>query len=433
MLCQREYHFRRATDDNDKLASFSNYGTATVQIAAPGVGILSTFPTVATAAMISDGLPASYGQISGTSMATPLVSGVAALALAQNPNLTVAQLKNQLIQRADTLTQLAGLVQSSGRLDLHNVVNPSCAPTPAALQITSNTFDDSEGNNDGIANPGEIIHFTPTVFNSGGVAATNVTATLTSNQTTATVLTGPINLGTLASFAQIKASPFRVQLSNTLANNTTVTFDLALTADGLSAIHTPVSIVVSKTQGSSEAQVAFACGEIKADPARNLVYLIDQTNGRLNAIDTAAGDVATSVALDRTPGPNPPATGQPNEIGQMANSLDGSRLYVALTTQQEIQVFALPGLSPLTTLAVNFSPVSLATGASGRLFASSTDGWGLLRAFPPPAERRCSHPPGAARVWGRLPPARRSRYRRLIGFSWARASRTARRSTLLLR
>ena len=82
-----------ATDDNDQLAYFSNYGANSVQLAAPGVGILSTFPTVATAAMTSYGLPTKYGQISGTSMATPHVSGAAALALGQNPSLTVAQLK----------------------------------------------------------------------------------------------------------------------------------------------------------------------------------------------------------------------------------------------------------------------------------------------------------------------------------------------------
>jgi subtilisin family serine protease len=114
-----------ATDDNDQLASFSNYGTATVELAAPGVGIESTLPVTATAAMTSEGLPTSYGQLSGTSMATPLVSGAAALALAQNPSLTVAQLKNQIIQRVDSKAQLAGIVQSAGRLDLYNVVNTS--------------------------------------------------------------------------------------------------------------------------------------------------------------------------------------------------------------------------------------------------------------------------------------------------------------------
>ncbi len=372
-----------ATDDNDQLASFSNYGTTSVQLAAPGVGILSTFPTVATAAMTQEGLPTSYGQISGTSMATPHVSGVAALALAQNPSLTVAQLRALLLQRVTQLPQLSGLVQTSGRLNAYDVVNSNWTPAGARLQTTGVAMNDSEGNNDGIPNPGEILDFIPTILNSGGVAVTNVTAQLVSNQTTATVLTGAINSGTVSAFQQIRPGPFRVQLSSTVTNNAVLTFDLVVTADGITAIHTPVSIVVTAPQGYSEATVNFACGAIKADPSRNLVYVIDQTNARVVAIDTGLGQVSAATALDTTPAPTPSPAGVANQIGQMAVSLDGTLLYVALTTQQEIQVFSLPTLAPLATLPVNFNPVSLATGVSGRLFASSTDGWGNLREVNP--------------------------------------------------
>jgi len=310
-------------------------------------------------------------------MATPHVSGVAALALAQNPSLTVAQLRALLTQRVTQLSQLSGVVQTSGRLNAYNVVNPNWKAAGAQLQTTGVVMDNSA------ATPGQTIQFTPTILNVGGVGATNVTAQLVSNQTTATVLTGPINAGSVAAFQQVKPGPFIVQLSSSLANNTVLTFDMVVTADGVTAIHTPVSVVVTAPQGYAEATVNFACGEIKADPSRNLVYVIDTTNDRVVAVDTGLGQVSAATALDTTPGPNPPTNGAKNQIGQLAVSLDGTRLYVALTTQQEIQVFSLPSLSPLTTLPVNFSPVSLATGVSGRLFASSTDGWGNLREVNP--------------------------------------------------
>ena len=67
-----------ASTQNNQLASFSNYGATTVDIAAPGVSIYSTTPNN------------TYSTYSGTSMATPHVSAVAALAWALDPNATVA-------------------------------------------------------------------------------------------------------------------------------------------------------------------------------------------------------------------------------------------------------------------------------------------------------------------------------------------------------
>jgi thermitase len=94
-----------ATDKNDQLASFSNFGTKTVHIAAPGKEILSTW------------LGDQYREASGTSMATPYVSGVAALVLAVEPDLTVAKLRERLLKSVDKLDSLNGKVESGGRLN----------------------------------------------------------------------------------------------------------------------------------------------------------------------------------------------------------------------------------------------------------------------------------------------------------------------------
>lgn len=94
-----------AMDRSDQLASFSNFGVKTVHIAAPGKDILSTW------------LNDQYREASGTSMATPYVSGTAALVLAANPDLSVAKLRERLLKSVDKLDVLNGKVESGGRLN----------------------------------------------------------------------------------------------------------------------------------------------------------------------------------------------------------------------------------------------------------------------------------------------------------------------------
>ena len=79
-----------ATDSNNNLASFSNVGPE-VELAAPGVSILSTY---------KDG---GYATLSGTSMATPHVSGVAALAIQANPLMSNVEVRALLQNTADDL------------------------------------------------------------------------------------------------------------------------------------------------------------------------------------------------------------------------------------------------------------------------------------------------------------------------------------------
>ena len=94
-----------ALDRADEMASFSNYGVKTVHIAAPGKDILSTW------------LNDDYRGASGTSMATPHVSGVAALILSKSPKMTVAKLREKLLESVDKLPNLEGRVASGGRLN----------------------------------------------------------------------------------------------------------------------------------------------------------------------------------------------------------------------------------------------------------------------------------------------------------------------------
>jgi subtilisin family serine protease len=99
-----------ATDASDDLADFSNYGASSVDLAAPGDDIESTVPK------ITD--PSGYASFSGTSMATPFVTGALALYFSRFPQATADQARTAILQSVDKLPTLAGKVATGGRLNL---------------------------------------------------------------------------------------------------------------------------------------------------------------------------------------------------------------------------------------------------------------------------------------------------------------------------
>ncbi len=105
-----------ATSDLDGFASFSNFGASTVGVGSPGVSILSTYPGNATYRM------------SGTSMATPFVSGVAALMVREQPTMNGYQLKNILYGVSTQISSLAHKTSTQARINVYNsIVNAKAA------------------------------------------------------------------------------------------------------------------------------------------------------------------------------------------------------------------------------------------------------------------------------------------------------------------
>lgn len=95
-----------AIDNQGKLANFSNYGKNLVHIAAPGVNIFSTTNK-------------GYDSWSGTSMATPHVSGVAGLMFSQYPEMTNLQVKDLILKTARPLKGLKNKVKTAGLVDAY--------------------------------------------------------------------------------------------------------------------------------------------------------------------------------------------------------------------------------------------------------------------------------------------------------------------------
>jgi subtilisin family serine protease len=121
------------------MSSFSNYGSTTIDIGAPGSSVLSTLP--------GSGGTSTYGTYSGTSMATPHVSGAAALYWSLKPQASAAEIKAAIMSSTIPTTSLSGVTVSGGRLNVSSFTSSLNSPpiakfSPNCLLLTC-TFDGS--------------------------------------------------------------------------------------------------------------------------------------------------------------------------------------------------------------------------------------------------------------------------------------------------
>lgn len=168
-----------ATDINDGFAYFSNYGSV-VDISAPGVNITSDWNTSTTAT----------NTISGTSMATPHVTGVAALYLEANPTASPATVQNAL-KTNGTPNKITGIPAGTSNLLLFSLFTSGPPPaTPAAPTLvspannasgvatsTTLSWNSSTGADSYGVQVSTDPNFATTVYNQSGITATSTTVT----------------------------------------------------------------------------------------------------------------------------------------------------------------------------------------------------------------------------------------------------------------
>lgn len=146
-----------ATNDQDALWTFSNYGPTTVDLAAPGHNIWST-------------VPGFFDYKSGTSMAAPHVAGVAALVKSQSPEFTQLQVKESILLGVDKKDAFQGKTATGGRLNAAGALAAKPAPPPDTQAPT-------------------VTSVSPAVDSDGVSRKTNVEAAF-SEEMDATTLTG---------------------------------------------------------------------------------------------------------------------------------------------------------------------------------------------------------------------------------------------------
>jgi len=224
-----------ATDRQDHKAFYSNYNDR-ITVSAPGSDILSTFPAGVnlggscgdnTLAPINDG----YGYCTGTSMASPVAAGVAALVASQNPSYTPDQIAATLINTSDNTDSLnsnyIGLL-GGGRVNAYRALTET--PKPSFIYSGTSNVADPAGNNNSLAEAGETINFNPNIQNLG-FNASNVNAILSSTDSDINITQNSASLGSLA-FAQNQTGLFTLSLNSATVFPKIVNFNLSISSAG---------------------------------------------------------------------------------------------------------------------------------------------------------------------------------------------------------
>lgn len=209
-----------ATASNDSKSSFSNYG-ANIDVCAPGSGIYTTYYNN------------TYASLDGTSMASPITAGSAAIVKTIFPSFNALQVGEQLRVTCDNIYGVAANAPyqnklGRGRINLNN----------ALIQLTAQSvrFENKVAvdNNDNTFVIGDTINYTGDFINYLS-PSTNLTATLSviTGAAYVTILNNTVNLGAMATLATINniANPFTVIVNAGAPQNAKIVFKITY-ADG---------------------------------------------------------------------------------------------------------------------------------------------------------------------------------------------------------
>ena len=194
-----------ALDSAGAKASWANYGATTVDLGAPGVGIYSTLPG------------GTYGSYSGTSMATPHVTGAAALYASTHPGTTALDIRNALLGSVLPTASLSGKTVTGGRLNLSTVIAPPIpsvpsAPTGVAATAGNNQVTLSWSSVSGATSYNVKRSLTPggpyDTLNATGITSTSYVDSTAANGTTYYYVVSAVNsIGESVNSSEVSATP----------------------------------------------------------------------------------------------------------------------------------------------------------------------------------------------------------------------------------
>ncbi len=226
----------------DLKATYSSYGEH-VDVSAPGGDGF-----VQTTQILSTYYPSTYAYITGTSMATPLTAGAAALVKSYFPALSMAQVGEQLRVTCDDIYTANSSYKyklGKGRINAYRALTV----TSPSVRISNIIAKDSVGgNNNGTFEPNEDVSISMTLLNYLQASSSSATATLTTANPFITVTTGSFPFGVLGTMASANngAAPFKVHVLPGIPSSTIVPFLLTIT-DGAYVDHFEFSLFFNPT------------------------------------------------------------------------------------------------------------------------------------------------------------------------------------------
>lgn len=258
-----------AADESDGIANFSNYGF-NVDVTSPGVNILSTWQDDA------------YSSQTGTSLSSPIVSGIAGLVWAQHPGLTPLQVAQRIRVSSDEPGSLSAVYTNKtgfGRVNANAAVTSSSLKS---VRITDYTITDS-GNQNGILEQGETGSLVVELKNYlNPVSSVNVSFTTSSNAVT--LGNSSVTTGALASLDLFtnNSTPLTFTVNNDAPENTEVNFLLTFSEGGYNDYQW-ITVIVNPTYSTQSG---------------SLVQLTINSNGSFGYNDYPFTDVGNGFTYD---------------------------------------------------------------------------------------------------------------------------------------
>jgi subtilisin family serine protease len=247
------------------MSSFSSYGATSVDLGAPGEGIFSTTPNN------------NYSNYSGTSMATPHVSGAIALCAARAQNMTAQAIRSAVMSSATSTSSLVNRTVTGGRLNAGSLLN-LCGPV-AATPVSISSFSPSSGPVGTVVSisGANFSDVTSVKFNGTSATSYTVTASAISATVPAGATSGTISVTTSSNGSATSAGSFTVTVEDPVQDQ-----PVEDVAPG-----TPAAPVVSNvTKNSAAASTTGSTGTVTGYEWR--LYVTGTTPGAWSSVTSAS-------------------------------------------------------------------------------------------------------------------------------------------------